>query len=406
MINLELPKKLRASANQAHQVAAQIFRPISRKYDLAEHEYPVELDTMAAMVDGLSDSGTQKISGAAGGRSDEGEGPATLPVNANGGNMSALLNALETSWGDVGLMLSIPYQGLGNAAIAAVATDEQLERFGKVWASMAITEPSFGSDSAAVTTTAVLDGDEWVLNGEKIFVTAGQRSTHIVVWASVDRSLGRAAIKSFVVPRDAPGLSVARLEHKLGIKASDTAVLLLQDCRIPKDNILGSPEVNVEKGFAGVMQTFDNTRPMVAAMAIGVTRAALEELRTILTDAGIEISYDTPPNSQHAAAAEFLRMEADYESAYLLAMRAAWMADNKQPNSLQASMSKAKAGRTGTDVTLKAVELAGAVGYSQRLLLEKWGRDSKILDIFEGTQQIQQLIVARRVLNKTSAELK
>ncbi|WP_280422991.1 acyl-CoA dehydrogenase family protein [Nocardia carnea] len=406
MINLELPKKLRASANQAHQVAAQIFRPISRKYDLAEHEYPVELDTMAAMVDGLSDSGTQKISGAAGGRSDEGEGPATMPVNANGGNMSALLNALETSWGDVGLMLSIPYQGLGNAAIAAVATDEQLERFGKVWASMAITEPSFGSDSAAVTTTAVLDGDEWVLNGEKIFVTAGQRSTHIVVWASVDRSLGRAAIKSFVVPRDAPGLSVARLEHKLGIKASDTAVLLLQDCRIPKDNILGSPEVNVEKGFAGVMQTFDNTRPMVAAMAIGVTRAALEELRTILTDAGIEISYDTPPNSQHAAAAEFLRMEADYESAYLLAMRAAWMADNKQPNSLQASMSKAKAGRTGTDVTLKAVELAGAVGYSQRLLLEKWGRDSKILDIFEGTQQIQQLIVARRVLNKTSAELK
>ncbi|NUP27861.1 MAG: acyl-CoA dehydrogenase [Nocardia sp.] len=406
MINLELPKKLRASANQAHQVASQIFRPISRKYDLGEHEYPVELDTMAAMVDGLSDSGTQKISGASGGRSDE-EAPSTaVLLNANGGNMSALLNALETSWGDVGLMLSIPYQGLGNAAIAAVATDEQLERFGKVWASMAITEPSFGSDSAAVTTTAVLDGDEWVLNGERIFVTAGQRSTHIVVWASVDRSLGRAAIKSFVVPRDAPGLSVARLEHKLGIKASDTAVLLLQDCRIPKDNILGSPEVNVEKGFAGVMQTFDNTRPMVAAMAIGVTRAALEELRAILTDAGIEISYDTPANNQHAAAAEFLRMEADYESAYLLALRAAWMADNKKPNSLEASMSKAKAGRTGTDVTLKSVELAGAVGYSQRLLLEKWGRDSKILDIFEGTQQIQQLIVARRVLGKTSAELK
>ncbi|MGQ4614426.1 acyl-CoA dehydrogenase family protein [Nocardia sp. R7R-8] len=409
MINLELPKKLRASANQAHQVAQEIFRPISRKYDLAEHEYPVELDTMAAMVEGLADSGTQKIGGAAGGRSGDSETDrhaTELLGNTNGGNMSALLNALETSWGDVGLMLSIPYQGLGNAAIAAVATDEQLKRFGKVWASMAITEPSFGSDSAAVSTTAVLDGDEWVLNGEKIFVTAGQRSTHIVVWATVDKSLGRAAIKSFVVPRDAPGLSVARLEHKLGIKASDTAVLLLQDCRIPKDNILGSPEVNVEKGFAGVMQTFDNTRPLVAAMAIGVARAALEELRSILTAAGVEISYDTPANNQHAAAAEFLRMEADYESAYLLALRAAWMADNKKPNSLEASMSKAKAGRTGTDVTLKAVELAGALGYSQRTLLEKWGRDSKILDIFEGTQQIQQLIVARRVLGKTSAELK
>jgi len=401
MINLELPKKLKASANQAHQVAAQIFRPISRKYDLAEHEYPVELDTMAAMVEGLSDSGGD-IGGASGGRSDA----SAKGGNANGGNMSALLNSLETSWGDVGLMLSIPYQGLGNAAIAAVSTDEQLERFGKVWASMAITEPSFGSDSAAVTTTAVLDGDEWVLNGEKIFVTAGERSTHIVVWASVDKSKGRAAIKSFVVPRDAPGLSVARIEHKLGIKASDTAVLLLQDCRIPADNILGSPEVNVEQGFAGVMQTFDNTRPLVAAMAVGVGRAALEELRGILTEAGVEISYDTPVYNQHAAAAEFIRLEADWEAAYLLSLRAAWMADNKKPNSLEASMSKAKAGRTGTDVTLKAVELAGTYGYSQRPLLEKWGRDSKILDIFEGTQQIQQLIVARRLLGKSSAELK
>ncbi|MGB6051658.1 MAG: acyl-CoA dehydrogenase family protein [Rhodococcus sp. (in: high G+C Gram-positive bacteria)] len=407
MINLELPKKLRAQANQAHQVAAEIFRPISRKYDLAEHEYPVELDTMASMVEGMSDAGGE-IGGAAGGREKDSESAPkpSKTANANGGNMSALVNVIETCWGDVGLTLSIPYQGLGNSAIAAVSTDEQLERFGKVWASMAITEPSFGSDSAAVTTTAVLDGDEWVLNGEKIYVTAGERSTHVVVWATVDKSLGRAAIKSFVVPRDAPGLSVARLEHKLGIKASDTAALLLEDCRIPKDNLLGTAEVNVEKGFAGVMQTFDNTRPLVAGMAIGVARAALEELRSILDEAGVQISYTAPAYNQHAAAAEFLRLEADWEAAHLLALRAAWMADNKEPNSLQASMAKAKAGRSATDITLKAVELAGSYGFSERLLLEKWSRDSKILDIFEGTQQIQQLIVARRVLGKTSAELK
>ncbi|MFZ2176031.1 MAG: acyl-CoA dehydrogenase family protein [Rhodococcus sp. (in: high G+C Gram-positive bacteria)] len=401
MINLELPKKLKASANQAHQVAAEIFRPISRKYDLAEHAYPKELDTMAAMVEGLNDSG-KGAAGAALGRGDE---PKVIG-NVNGGNMSSLMNVIETCWGDVGLTLAIPYQGLGNSAIAAVATDEQLERFGKVWASMAITEPGFGSDSAAVTTTAVLDGDEYVLNGEKIFVTAGERSTHIVVWATVDKSKGRAAIKSFVVPRDAPGLSVARLEHKLGIKASDTAVLLLQDCRIPADNLLGTPEVNVERGFAGVMQTFDNTRPIVAGMAVGLGRAALEELRRILTEAGVEISYDTPAYNQHAAAAEFVQLEADWEAAYLLALRATWMADNKKPNSLEASMSKAKAGRTGTAISLKAVELAGTLGYSERPLLEKWARDSKILDIFEGTQQIQQLIVARRLLGKSSAELK
>ncbi|MFD4366379.1 acyl-CoA dehydrogenase family protein [Rhodococcus sp. NPDC058521] len=402
MINLELPKKLKAQANQAHQVAAEIFRPISRRYDLGEHDYPVELDTMAAMVEGLNDSG-KGAAGATMGRSADAK---EKDGNQNGGNMSSLLNVIETCWGDVGLTLAIPYQGLGNSAIASVATDEQLDRFGKVWASMAITEPSFGSDSAAVSTTAVLDGDEWVLNGEKIFVTSGERSTHIVVWASVDKSKGRAAIKSFVVPREAPGLSVARLEHKLGIKASDTAVLLFENCRIPKDNILGSPEVNVEKGFAGVMQTFDNTRPLVAGMAIGLGRAALEELRNILTEAGVEISYDTPAYNQHAAAAEFLQLEADWEAAYLLTLRATWMADNKKPNSLEASMSKAKAGRTGTAVSLKAVELAGTVGYSERPLLEKWARDSKILDIFEGTQQIQQLIIARRLLGKSSSELK
>ncbi len=400
-INLEMPKKLQAVIEKGHQGAAEMLRPISRKYDLAEHAYPVELDTLAALFEGITDAKTISFAGTDAFRA--GDGP---KENVNGANMSALLNALEVSWGDVALLLSVPYQGLGNAAISGVATEEQLERLGKVWAAMAITEPSFGSDSAAVTTTAVLDGDEWVLNGEKIFVTAGERSTHVVVWATVDKTKGRAAIKSFVVPREAPGLSVARLEHKLGIKASDTAVLLLQDCRIPKDNLLGDPEVNVEKGFAGVMQTFDNTRPIVAGMAIGLGRAALEELRGILEEAGVEISYDTPAYNQHAAAAEFLALEADWEASYLLALRAAWMADNKKPNSLEASMSKAKAGRTGTAVSLKAVELAGTYGYSQRPLLEKWARDSKILDIFEGTQQIQQLIIARRLLGKSSAELK
>lgn len=403
-ISLELLKKFAMNIDQARQAALEVFRPISRKYDLAEHAYPVELDTLAALYDGLAAAGAAGA-GAAGGRGDAvKERPEGAVVN--GGNMQSIINSMEASYGDVGLMLTLPYQGLGNAAIAAVATDEQLARFGKVWAAMAITEPSFGSDSAAVTATATLDGDEYVLNGEKIFVTAGSRATHIVVWASVDRSLGRAAIKSFVVPREHPGVTVVRLEEKLGIRASDTAVIRFEDCRIPAGNLLGSPEVDVKKGFGGVMQTFDNTRPMVAAMAVGVARASLEELRKILEENGIEIDYDRPAMDQHAAAAEFIRMEADFEESYLLTMRAAWMADNKQPNSLEASMSKAKAGRTVTDVTNKAIELASTFGYSERTLLEKWARDSKILDIFEGTQQIQQLIIARRVLDKSSAELR
>lgn len=402
MINLELPKRLKAGQNQAHQAAAEIFRPISRKYDLAEHERPVELDTMASLVEGMADAG-QAMAGASGGRGDDKK--KTEGVK-NGGNMASILNVLETCWGDVGLTLSIPYQGLGNAAVAAVADDEQLERFGKIWAAMAITEPQFGSDSAAVAATAKLDGDEYVLNGEKIFVTAGERCTHVVVWASVDKSAGRAAIKSFVVPRDTPGFELVRLEHKLGIRSSDTAHFILDNVRIPKENLLGSPEVDTKKGFGGVMATFDNTRPMVAAMAVGVARASLEKLREILTDAGVEIDYDAPAWNQPAAASEYIRLESDWEAAYLMTLRAGWMADNKQPNSKEASECKAKAGRMATDLTLRAVEIAGAYGYSERDLLEKWARDSKILDIFEGTQQIQQLIVARRELGLSSAELK
>ncbi len=154
------------------------------------------------------------------------------------------------------------------------------------------------------------------------------------------------------------------------------------------------------------MATFDNTRPLVAAMAIGVAQASLDLTRDLLAQAGVEIDYDRPAQVQHAAAAKFLQMEADWEGARLLTLQAAWEADNRKPNSLEASMAKAKAGRVASDVTLSCVELASTLGYSETELLEKWSRDSKILDIFEGTQQIQQLIVARRLLGLSSAELK
>jgi len=401
MINLEIPKKFKPLASQANQVATEVFRPISRKYDEAEHAYPKELDMLASLIDGMNEGSDIGGAGAAGVRrekSDNGE-------NRNGSNLSTVLGIIELCWGDVGLLLSMPRQGLGNSAIASVATEEQLKTYGGKWAAMAITEPEAGSDSAAIRTTAELDGDEYVLNGEKIFVTSGDRADLIVVWASLDRSKGRAAIKSFIVERNNPGLKLDRLEHKLGIRASDTANFTLQDCRVPKEALLGDPEVK-EKGFAGVMETFDNTRPLVAAMAVGVTRAALEETRTRLKKAGVVIDYDVPANNQHAAAARFLEMEADYEASWLLTLQAAWMADNSKPNSLQASMAKAKAGRTCVEVTLGCVELCGSVGYGEGELLEKWARDAKILDIFEGTQQIQLLIIARQLLKKSSSELR
>ncbi|HSN83467.1 MAG TPA: acyl-CoA dehydrogenase family protein [Polyangiales bacterium] len=399
---LEVPNSLKLIVNQAHQVAKHVFRPISRKYDRAEHEYPKELDLLAALMDGLSAGGGQRGAGVDAVQREEGGGDGVR----NGANMATCLGLTELCWGDVGLALSIPRQGLGNAAITAVANPEQKKRFNGTWAAMAITEPGAGSDSANIRTTARLDGDEWVLNGEKIYVTAGSRADSVVVWATLDRNLGRAAIKSFIVPHGTPGMEVVRLDKKMGIRASDTASITLTDCRIPKENLLGTAEIDTKAGFGGVMQTFDNTRPIVAGMAVGVARAALEHTRDLLSEQGIEVRYRGPLFTKSAAEAELIRMEAEWEAGRLLMLKAAWMADNGIPNSMEASMSKAKAARVANRITLRCVELCGALGYSEQELLEKWARDSKILDIFEGTQQIQLLIIARRLLGKRSSELR
>jgi acyl-CoA dehydrogenase len=403
VIHLEVPKKLKPLVLQARMVAGQIFRPISRKYDRLEHAYPKELDLLAALLEGAGEAGGTGGAGAAVGRDN---GSAKEEGVRNGANMATVLGVMELCWGDVGLMLTIPRQGLGNAAIAAVATEEQKKRFGDKWAAMAITEPGAGSDSAAIRTRAVLDGDEWVLNGEKIFVTAGERADAVVVWATLDPEQGRAAIKSFVVEKGTPGMEVVRLDHKMGIRASDTAVIAFSDCRIPKGNILGSPEIDTKQGFAGVMQTFDNTRPMVAAMAVGVARASLELTREILAKQGVKPRYKGRRWSLSAAEAELCRLEAELDAAWLMTLKAAWMADNRIPNSVEASMSKAKAARVGNEITLRSLDMVGPCAYEERMLLEKWARDSKILDIFEGTQQIQLLIIARRLLGKSSRELK
>ena len=399
-MNLQNPKKFQMLLDQAHETALNVLRPISRKYDKAEHAYPKELDMLASLLDGMNDGGDGMNAGAAVNKRGD-----TDSSNKNGVNMSTALGVIEMCYGDTGLLLSMPRQGLGNSAIAAVANDEQLERFKGTWAAMAITEPGCGSDSAAIRTTATKDGDDYVLNGEKIFVTSGERADSVVVWATLDKKLGRAAIQSFVEKKGTPGMKVERLEHKLGIKASDTAVISFIDCRVAGENLLGNAEIDVAKGFAGVMETFDNTRPLVAAMAVGCAKASLERIKEIFKDQ-IDADYATPYLQSSNIAAQIYRMEAEWEASRLLTMRATWMADNRKPNSKEASIAKAKAGRICNEITLKCVELAASIGYNEDELLEKWARDSKILDIFEGTQQIQQLIIARRELGKSSSELK
>ncbi|MCP4682048.1 MAG: acyl-CoA dehydrogenase, partial [Desulfobacterales bacterium] len=315
MIGLVLPEKAEKARNSLTDVAKGIMRPIARKYDEKEHEYPKELDMFRGMqvMGGGKKKGKDKV--------EKKEAPSDDTL---GTNMSTIIAVEEMCWGDCGLFLSIPGAGLGNAAIMAVATDEQLEKFGKMWAAMAITEPGSGSDSGSIQATAELDGDEWVLNGEKIFVTCADRCDAVVVWATIDKEAGKGGIKSFIVEKGTPGFTLEKLEHKLGIRASDTGTFFLKNCRIPKENILGSAEIKKKStdGFKGVMKTFDNTRPMVSAMALGVSRASLELCREEMDKAGAKLDYEKNPNNITSQEKDFYFMEANLEASRLLTWRA------------------------------------------------------------------------------------
>ncbi len=397
MIDFELSPEELKILKDAHEQSENVIRPVSRYYDEHEHESPTELINRMWATD---------RSGIAGG------------LGVVGG-----MRIEEVCWGDVGLMLTNPGSGLGGAAIMASGTGEQqmkfLKRFNEgdpKWGAMAMTEPGCGSDTSAIQTTAVRDGNEWVLNGEKIFVTCGQRAAEIpggliVVWATVDKSAGRAGMKPFIVEGGTPGMKVEKLEKKLGIRASDTAAISFVDCRIPYENILGSPEVrNTESGstagFRRAMATFDATRPIIAAMALGVGRAALDFVKEELEKQGVKIRYGTPKTKLTSIERDVMEMESAYKAARMLMLRAMWLMGTFQSNSLEASMAKAKAGLAVTRITQKAVEIMGPLGYSRKWLLEKWMRDGKINDIFEGTGQINTLIIARRILGFSREQLK
>jgi acyl-CoA dehydrogenase len=312
---------------------------------------------------------------------------------------------------------------LGGAAINAVGTPDQLERFLRrftegepKWGAMAMTEPQAGSDTSNIQTTATFDPktNEWVLNGQKIFCTSGKLALEeskglVVVWATVDKSAGRAGMKPFVVEAGTPGVIIAKVEEKLGIRASDTAQIILDNCRVPAENLLGDAEVKTgggNKGFKGAMKTFDSTRPIVAASAIGIGRAAFEYTRDVLAKNGVRMEYDKPRWKLTTVQADLMDMEAQLHAAWLLTLKATALLDAKQENQLESSMCKVKAGKAVTLVTQKAVELLGPLGYSTEMLVEKWMRDAKINDIYEGTGQINTLIVARTILGYTRAELK
>lgn len=407
MISFEIPEEIEQTVNMIEAVATEMMRPKARYFD--DHEHEVPWDYINFMHDALQAAG----------------GMTMAPKPSDGSDKPRLdyqqmAHSIEMlSWGDAGLYLCTPRGGLGAAAVSAAGTPEQKKKFLKrfandnaVFSAMAITEPHAGSDTAAIKTTAVRDGEDWILNGEKIFVTGGHKSLvdtpgFVVVWATIDPEAGRKGIRSFVVEAGTPGCTVTKLEKKLGIRCSDTAAIVLQDCRVPFENMLGTVEVKkkTSEGYKGVLRTFEATRPLVGASALGIARAALEFLKEKLSQEGVEIRYGLPRNQMTNLEAEVMDLEAMLRSAWLLTLRAVWMADNSVPINAEASMSKIKAGDAVVKITQKAVELLGPMGYSREHLLEKWFRDAKINDLYEGTGQINRLIVARRILGYGRQEL-
>lgn len=424
-IEFKLPEAIEKQLQPVRAVAENVMRPESRHLDDHEHARPTKFvhmmwPQMQQMEQANLAAALTRAHKATNGAE------ATEPTRTGKESLAnlTLVHMIEMlSWGDAGVYLCIPGSALGGAAIKAVGTADQLERFLRrftegepKWGAMAMTEPQAGSDTSNIQTTATFDAatNEWVLNGQKIFCTSGKLALEesnglVVVWATVDKSAGRAGMKPFVVEAGTPGAIIGKVEEKLGIRASDTAQIILDNCRVPAENLLGDAEVKTgggNKGFKGAMRTFDATRPIVAASALGIGRAAFEFVRDTLAKVGVVMEYGKPRWKLSAVQADLLEMEAQLHAAWLLTLKATALLDAKQENQLESSMCKVKAGKAVTWVTQKAVELLGPLGYSTATLAEKWMRDAKINDIYEGTGQINMLIVARLILGYSRTELK
>lgn len=346
--------------------------------------------------------------------SEEGAAPKERdPSKPSETNRTSAIAAEELAWADAGVLLTVPGPGLGGPPVRASGTPEQKKRFLGIfkdmdsgpllWGAYALTEPGAGSDVAGIRTSCRKDGKHWILNGRKCYITNGARASWNVVFATVDPSLGRAGHRAFVVEKGTPGFEVGKIEDKMGLRASETAELVLEDCRVPEENLLGGEAAYVSKeGFMTAMKTFDNTRPLVAAMACGIGRAAYEHARDF-----VKSNYLlSRPIPRYSAIAERLaKVSRRLEAARALVYRATYMADMSIPNAKEASMAKAAAGQAAIFACTEAIEICGAHGtlQSDHALLEKWFRDIKVYDIFEGTGNIQRIVISKRLMTGLKA---
>lgn len=375
-----------------HDFSENEIRPVAPQYDESE-DFPWEVVKKAADI-GLYTFDYY------------------IQVSADESGLMMPIALEESSWGCAGITLAIFGTGLPLASIAASGTPEQTmhwapKMFGTpeepALGAFCVTEPNAGSDVSALRTTAKRERDGWLINGTKIFITNGGIADVHVVVATVEQNLGHRGQATFVVGKDTPGVRMGKKERKMGIRASHTAEVIFEDCWVPAENLLGGDEKLAAKleraksgqksGKSGALATFEATRPSVAAQAVGISRAAWEFARDYAKD---RQTFGRPIIEHQGVAFQLADMAMETDAARLLTHRAAWMARTGQPFlHAEGSMSKLKAGEVAVKVTDQAIQILGGYGYIKDFPVEKWHRDAKIYCLFEGTSEIQRLVISR-----------
>jgi len=384
VLDFDLSTEQKEMQKLAHDFAVEKIRPVAADYDETE-QFPWEI-VRAAHKLGLTTY--------------------QYPEEYGGGGVTDaitnLLIAEELAWGCAGIQTSITGSGLAGAAIMATGIEAQKKKYLSYLceekefhlAAMGLTEPDAGSDVSSMRTTAIADGDAWVLNGTKQFITHGGIADLHVIFAQTKPGSGWKGIECFVIEQDTPGLTMGRKEKKLGVRASHTAQVVLEDCRIPLANRLSGLDGNAKgiSGGLGCLVMLERTRPAVGAAALGVARAAYEYA---LEYAQTRVAFGKPIIVNQGISFKLADMATAIDAGRLLCWRAGWLQNEGKSAGLQASMAKLFAGDAAMKITEDAVQILGGNGYIREYPVEKWMRDAKIFKIWEGSAEIQRLVISR-----------
>jgi len=384
-VDFALTEDQQAFQRLAHEFAEKEIRPVAAEYDESE-EFPWDVVKRAAKM-GLTSF--------------------YFPEEYGGGGVEDRITEFivgeELAWGCAGISTCILGTGLAAAGIMAMGTEEQKKKWIPMFCddddvkigAMCLTEPEAGSDVQNLNTTAKKEGDEYVLNGTKCFITNGGIADVHVVFATTDPNAGWAGLAAFVVPKDTPGLSMGKKEEKLGVRASHTAEVIFQDCRIPAENRLGGENA---MAALGALKMLEITRPGVGAQAIGIARAALEYA---IEYAKTRVQFRKPIIVHEGVGFKLADMATKVDAARFLIWRAGWMANNNmQFKRGEGSMAKLYAGDVAVETCIDAIQILGGYGYMREYPVEKWLRDSKIYQIWEGTAEIQRLVISRALAGR------